>query len=364
MLKKIYVEKWGLALVFNRDGELIKVLEEGKHRISRRNRVEMVSILEPVFIHKDLSRFILEDKLKGLGEYREVKAHERCLVYREDRFYKLMEGTSFFLWNCPLKTETEMVDARDVLFEHRDLEVILNSNDEVLDVYTVSEGHKGVFFHNSACVKTLEPGKYAFWKGQGKVKLYNKDMREMVLDVSGQDILSQDRVSLRLNAAVVYKIDNPLVCVLETENPAVSLYRDTQMILRDLVGRQDLDSLLSDREELTQKAEKLLSEKAERLGCKVISLGVKDIILPGEMKTLMNKVIEAKKASEANLIIRREEVAALRSQANSARMLENNPVLMRLKELELMEKLASKGNVSFVWDGKKLTGQPAGFMAD
>jgi regulator of protease activity HflC (stomatin/prohibitin superfamily) len=79
----------------------------------------------------------------------------------------------------------------------------------------------------------------------------------------------------------------------------------------------------------------------------LISVGIRDIILPGEMKDLMNKVTEAKKAAEANLIIRREETAAMRSQVNTAKLLQDNPTLMRLRELEVLEKIAvtSKLNV-------------------
>ena len=79
-----------------------------------------------------------------------------------------------------------------------------------------------------------------------------------------------------------------------------------------------------------------------------MSVGIRDIILPGEMKDLMNKVTEAKKAAEANLIVRREETAAMRSQANTAKLLADNPTLMRLRELEVLEKVATSGKLSVV----------------
>ena len=79
-----------------------------------------------------------------------------------------------------------------------------------------------------------------------------------------------------------------------------------------------------------------------------MSLGIRDVILPGEMKDLMNKVTEAKKAAEATLITRREETAAMRSQANTAKILESSPTLMRLRELEMLEKVAEKANLKVV----------------
>jgi hypothetical protein len=90
------------------------------------------------------------------------------------------------------------------------------------------------------------------------------------------------------------------------------------------------------------------------LGLSIVSVGVRDIILPGEMKDLMNKVTEAKKAAEANLIVRREETAAMRSQANTAKVLADNPTLMRLRELEVLEKVATSGKLSVVLGEKGL----------
>ena len=83
-------------------------------------------------------------------------------------------------------------------------------------------------------------------------------------------------------------------------------------------------------------------------------VGVRDIILPGETKDLMNRVTEGKKAAEANLIARREETAAMRSQANTAKLLEASPTLMRLRELEVLEKIASNGKLNIVLGEKGL----------
>jgi regulator of protease activity HflC (stomatin/prohibitin superfamily) len=91
-----------------------------------------------------------------------------------------------------------------------------------------------------------------------------------------------------------------------------------------------------------------LRTRVAELGLQVVWLGIRDVILPGEMKELMNRVIEAQKAAEAALVTRREETAAMRSQANTARLFEQNPTLMRLRELETLEKVAEKGRLSVV----------------
>src|SRR5204863_1481975 len=97
-----------------------------------------------------------------------------------------------------------------------------------------------------------------------------------------------------------------------------------------------------------------LASRAAALGVEVMTAGVRDVILPGEMKDLLNKVTEAKTAAEANLITRREETAAMRSQANTARLLADNPTLMRLRELEVLEKVVASGKLSVVLGEKGL----------
>ena len=91
-----------------------------------------------------------------------------------------------------------------------------------------------------------------------------------------------------------------------------------------------------------------------RTGLEVSALGIRDLILPGDMKELMNRVMEARKAAEANLITRREETAALRSQANTAKLLADNPTLMRMRELEVLEKVVAGGKLSVVLGEKGL----------
>jgi regulator of protease activity HflC (stomatin/prohibitin superfamily) len=105
---------------------------------------------------------------------------------------------------------------------------------------------------------------------------------------------------------------------------------------------------------VAKELEENVREQAGVLGLEVTAVGIKDVILPGDMKDLMNKVTEAKKAAEANLISRREETAAMRSQANTAKLLADNPTLMRLRELEVLEKIASAGKLNIVLGEKGL----------
>jgi regulator of protease activity HflC (stomatin/prohibitin superfamily) len=134
-----------------------------------------------------------------------------------------------------------------------------------------------------------------------------------------------------------------------------TLYRETQLALRAIVGARELDPFLVEKDAVASEIGEAVRRRAGELGLEVVAVGIRDIILPGEMKDLMNKVTEAKKAAEAQLICRREETAAIRSQANTAKLLAENPTLMRLRELEVLEKVASAGKLQIVLGEKGLT---------
>jgi regulator of protease activity HflC (stomatin/prohibitin superfamily) len=180
-------------------------------------------------------------------------------------------------------------------------------------------------------------------------------MRALMMDVAGQEIMTADKVTLRLNALVTYRVVDPRLWVSASDDSRQALYRDTQLALRALVGARELDSFLTDKDGLIGELEQGLRRRSAGLGVEVVTVGIRDVILPGEMKDLLNKVTEARKAAEANLIARREETAAMRSQANTAKLLQDNPTLMRLRELEALEKVAASAKLSVVLGEKGLT---------
>src|SRR5262249_11335123 len=202
---------------------------------------------------------------------------------------------------------------------------------------------------------TLAPGAHGLWKGVAKARIQDVDLREQVVDVSGQEIMTADKVTLRLNAVVTYRVTDPLKAVTAVEDFRQALYRQAQLAPRAVVGTKELDALLADKDGVARELDGVVRGAVAAFGVEVVSLGIRDVILPGEMKELMNKVTEARKAAEANLIARREETAAMRSQANTAKLLQDNPTLMRLRELETLEKVAASAKLNVVLGDKGLT---------
>jgi SPFH domain / Band 7 family len=207
---------------------------------------------------------------------------------------------------------------------------------------TVPEGAVGVRFVNGAIDEILAPGRHAAFTVEKQVSIVSLDVRERVVQVQGQEILTKDKVSLRLNASMTYRIDDPRKLITRAKNADEILYLAVQLGLREQVAGHTLDEILADRSLLAEQVRPAAMVRAEELGLVLLEFGVKDIILPGEMKTLLNKVIEAQKTAEANVITRREETAAVRSMAQTAKVLGESPILMRLKELETYKELADK----------------------
>lgn len=339
-----------LGIVY-KDNQFHKIIGPGKYRFLwfRKYRVQKVDLRSPVFTQHKLRDLVKADAFKGLGQVLDLRDWQRALIWKDGRFFGVLSAGLFVIWTEFNNLHVEVVDARRIRFEHEELPVILrDQRSDELQVVSVERDHTGVLFVEGQYKETLAPGRYAFWRKMGDVNVVSLDMREQAIDVNGQDLMTSDKVTLRLNAMVTYRVADPRLALSASDDIHQALYRATQLALRAIVGQHELDEFLDDKRQIAERALASLSERARELGLKVVSVGVRDVILPGEMKDLMNKVIEARKAAEANLISRREETAAIRSQANTAKLLDAHPTLMRLRELEVLEKVAQSSNLQVV----------------
>jgi regulator of protease activity HflC (stomatin/prohibitin superfamily) len=352
MFRRVKVREHERGLLF-KDRDFKAVLRPGRRFVwdpLRKLRVDVVSVRNVWLSHKDLDVIVKSGALAGEATVVDLKDHERAVVWVDGRVEAVLKPGLYALWNAFHDVRVEVFDARAVRFEHADLAVIAAAQggpSELLPL-TVEAGHAGLIFKDGRHEVTLGPGGYAFWKGAAQTRIVRVDLREQVVDVAGQEIMTADKVTLRLNAVVTFKVGDPLKAVTAVDDYRQALYREAQLALRGVVGTRELDALLSDKDAVAQELDGLLRERVAGFGLTVVALGIRDVILPGEMKDLMNKVTEARKAAEAALITRREETAAMRSQANTARILESSPTLMRLRELEVLEKVSEKANLTVV----------------
>ena len=367
-VKKIVIRSFEVGLLF-RDGEFRGLLGEGRHwflDLFGKIKVDVVSQRAPWLTHEKLDVIVKSGALDGRGRdgiptyglavVVDLKDYQRGLVWVDGRFSHVLPPGQFAYWTKFRDVRVEVIDARRVRFEHVDLPVILKSTlvGQALDVLSVEAGQQGVLFQDGEIAAVLSPGRYAFWKNIATIKLVAVDVRETMLDVSGQEIMTADKVTLRVNGVVTYRVTDIRQALGVADDFRQALYREAQHALRAMIGTRELDPFLADKESVVRELEQLVRPRAAQLGLEVVSFGIRDVILPGEMKDLMNKVTEAKKAAEANLIVRREETAAIRSQSNTAKLLQDNPTLMRMRELEVLEKIASTGKLNIVLGEKGL----------
>ena len=199
--------------------------------------------------------------------------------------------------------------------------------------------------------RLLGPGLHAYWRFNRNVVIEAVDLRLQTLEVTGQEILTRDKVALRLNLSAAWRFAEPLKAFMQLQKPAEHLYRELQLGLRAVVGTRTLDELLEDKAAIDQGVSAFARAKLAAFGLELEGVGVKDIVLPGEMKTILAQVVEAEKSAQANAIRRREETAATRSLLNTAKVMEGNPIALRMKELETLERVAGRIDKISVFGG-------------
>jgi regulator of protease activity HflC (stomatin/prohibitin superfamily) len=218
-------------------------------------------------------------------------------------------------------------------------------------VAAVPQYHAGVLYVDGKVAGLLEAGMHYFWKFVRDLRVETVDLRLQVLEVAGQEILTRDKVPLRVNLNAGYRVTDVLAAYGKQAKPVDYLYKELQFGLRAAVGGRTLDELLEEKGQVDLAVAEHIGRRLQGFGLEVDSVGVKDIILPGDMKLLLAKVVEAEKAALANVIRRREETAATRSLLNTARVMEDNPTALRLKELETLEKVTEKIDKISVFGG-------------
>ena len=266
----------------------------------------------------------------------------------------LAPGTRKLYWKDLLQVDVRLVSMTDsmavdasVIGRLRQLGLLA----KVAVVVDVPAESAGLLFIDGKLVRTLSPGAYAFWNFQKNVAAEVIELRVQSMEVSGQELLTRDKVSLRVNLAASLRVTDPVAARTKVAKYGDYLYRELQYGLRKAVSAKTLDELLGDKASLDADIFAHVHGRVAELGLEVLGVGVKDVILPGEMKEILNSVVAAEKAAQANVIRRREEANATRSLLNTAKLIEESPTLMRLKELEALEKVTEKIDKLTVFGG-------------
>ncbi|NIG54947.1 slipin family protein [Chitinophaga sp. Cy-1792] len=339
----IRVEKNQVGLLI-KNGDFKKVLAPGRYWAWNRKDFHIFN-LNMVFLPPvPLEELLANETFAAMADVVAVKQHEIALVFENDLLkMNLLPGRYAFLkGNSEMKFQVIDVSGaniindlpREVLF-HPMLQSMFRN-------YIVAQHEKAVLLVDGKFHSVLDSGVYSFYVNSHQIELKKADMRMQALEISGQEILTKDKAALRINAFAQYNIADINKAVLENKEMEKQLYVLVQLVLREYIGTLGLDELLEKKGQVGKFMLEQIREEAATLGVTINGFGVRDIILPGDVKEIMNQVLVAEKKAQANLIMRREETASTRSLMNTAKLMEENPMLFRLKEMEYVERIAEK----------------------
>jgi regulator of protease activity HflC (stomatin/prohibitin superfamily) len=339
MFQRIKVQLNERVVIF-RDGLPVRALGPGRHILWGRKHSEQ--------------RFQTDElEFRALPEVRDLlpeswfsevalNSRQRAVLVKDGVPKVFLRPGVHRYWTLDPSVKLVVLSVDDALPELTDELVAILPRKEYV-VAMVQEHQRGLEYVQGRLVRVLEPGYHAYWTHpEARVTVDVVDMRQEQLTIAGQELMTRDKVTLRLSMSVEFAVEDPIKAVQLASELRDSVYLMVQLAARDYVAGVRLDELLEGRDQMSQFLLEQASRGAAPLGVRVERVGVKDIVLPGEMRVLLNRVIEAEKEAAANVILRREETAATRSLANTARVMADHPILLRLKELEAMKDIAER----------------------
>ncbi|NOK64354.1 MAG: hypothetical protein GFH27_549431n42 [Chloroflexi bacterium AL-W] len=259
----------------------------------------------------------------------------------------------------------------------------------------IKDTHRGLWYENGVMTKILEAGRYKlrgkrdiFALQKPRIEVVLVDMRERDLTIKGQEILTADKVAIRVSIIVQFRVTEPQAAIHAVENYEDRIYTDVQLAARRSLASMNLESILTNRNQLSEDILRDVKDSAARYGVMILRADVKDLIFPGNVQDVMNRVLTAERLSQAQLIDARTkaetqtieaqarantkrleaaaqaeaqqlaaqneaeveriktetEIQALREREQAAQAYNDYPALMRLRELETLNGLAQMAN--------------------
>lgn len=342
-MKRVRVNQGKVGLVFKR-GDYVRVLTQGVHWLGFRETVRLYDLSQYFTAPIALEILLQDEKLAAMLEVVEVKDNELVLVYENKNFRQVLQAGRYVFWKTLVNRSFQTIDTSKIYITEP-VDKALFTNIELLKymrTFEVATYEKALLLVDDVYTKTLDGGTYRFWKNDTTVKIAKVDTRRLQLEIAGQELLTKDKANVRINFYTQYKVVDIKKALLSNKDFEKQLYIAMQLILRTYVGGYTLDELLEKKEDIAKAVFDEVQEKATALGVEVLNTGIRDVILTGEMKEIMNQVLVAQKRAQANIITRREETASTRSLLNTAKLMEDNEMLFKLKEMEYVEKIADK----------------------
>lgn len=346
-MKKLAINNQEIG-IYIKNNEIEKVYTKGNYWILFNKNIEKFNTNELVD-EKYHTMFLENETLKSMVDFIEVLHNEVLIIYKNNQSYDSFYNKNVMIW----KNSTQL---KAVKFDLNSTEEIKNLTKREIDILrkagaiciiSVVPYFEGIMFKDNEFDSVLKAGEYQFYNNETKISMVSFDMRPQTIEISGQEILTKDKAQLRINFMVQYQITDLLNAYQSNKDFEKMIYQAIQLGLREFIGNMNFDDLMSDKNSVTNYIIQKYQTQFQEIGLKLIDAGMKDIILPGEIREIMNRVLIAEKTAQANSITRREETASTRSLLNTAKLMEENETLWKLKEMEYIEKIADKvGEIS------------------
>ena len=344
-MKKVNVNAYQVALVF-KNGSYRRMLTAGNYWFWFNEKVDLYDITQPFYPSIELSILLQDQELANILHVVEVKDNEIVLQYKNGLLEHVLTAGRFAYWKSIIQYDFVRADISKINITENISRTILQSKlvAPFVRSFTVENFEKALLFVDGKFEQVLTGGVYYWWKNSITIHVGKVDIRQVQLEINGQEILTKDKAALRVNAWAKYRVVDIEKALLHNKEYDKQLYVTFQLALREYIAGFGFDELLEKKETIVPFILQSVKQNADALGVEVGGFGIRDIILPGDVKEIMNQVLVAEKKAQANSIMRREETASTRSLLNTAKLMEDNPMLFKLKEMEYVEKIAEKIN--------------------
>ncbi|MCW0218524.1 MAG: slipin family protein [Prosthecobacter sp.] len=221
--------------------------------------------------------------------------------------------------------------------------------------FVVQDHQSALHFKDGRYLGQLAPGKHRFWTSGHEVK--SVDLRAQAILVQGQELLTADQVVLKVSVMASFQVVDALMMHRATSDVTSVLYTDIQLALRQIVAADTAEVFLQQKGDHGAKLLALVADRAKALGIKMERVDIRDVMLPADLKRSFMSALQQRQEAQAGLEKARAETAALRTLANAAKLMRDNPELLQLRYLQTLQEVGtSAGNtlVLGLTDSEKL----------
>ena len=344
-MKRISVPENHLAIISKNTG-VCRFLNEGSHWLSWGETADIYDMSKEFAPRQDADILLRHTYLHAYIEVAVIPEGAIGMMYINQVLQRVLPAGLHIFWKGVKSFEIRIADITPVIIPNDIPLHILEKSimSPYVRTYKVEPHEKGVLYIDGKYTQLLEPGTYYWWRNPVSISVSKADIRQTTMEISGQEILTKDKAQIRINFSVQYRVCDVEKALLDNKDFEKQLHNLMQLMLRAFIGRMTLDELMDNKTQVNAYVHSASKEKAQHMGIAIADCGLKDIILPGDVKNILNQVLIAEKTAQANIIMRREETASTRSLLNTAKLLEDNAMLLRLKEMEYIEKIADKIN--------------------